>query len=360
MSRIIKLVFLWIIGLLLLSYIGSFALPHKDNSGLGAKSKSKSFNFYLSLAQWDGGNYLEIAKNGYLNKKYYAFSPLYPWFLKNLAKITNVDIVLTGLITSITSFILFIYYFHKFIATISNQNEADTTVLTFIFFPTTFFCVLVYSESIFLLLIILSFYTLLKKHYLTSIIVTALAPLARFMGVFLTLANIVKFAKIDKNLALVTAFSLSILPFAAYLVILNYIFQNPLIFIEAQKSWGRFIVDPLTTIISYIISFKWFQNLSLNNAFDLATTILFLTILILNIKKLHINVWIFSILAILIPASTGTLVGMPRYALVSIGTFIIVGNFLSKRKKLRLAIWSFSLALQCILAALFITGHWIA
>lgn len=360
MSRIFKLVCLWIIGLFAISFIGAFALPRKSNWGLGAQSETNTFNYYLSLAQWDGGNYIEIAKNGYKNEKNYAFSPLYPQLISLLAKVTNIDLVLSALMISISAFLVFIIIFHKYTKAILGKNEANCATLTFIFFPTSFFCLLVYSESIFLLLMIISFYALLKKRYITSVIATSIAPLDRFIGIFLILANTLKTAKQSKNPLATIAFLLSAIPFVMYVTLLNYIFQNPLIFANVQRSWGRFALDPITTIFSYFVSTITFQNFSLNSFFDLTVTTIFLAVLVLNPRKLPLNVWAFSILAILIPASTGTLVGIPRYALASLGTFILFGKFLQDKPKLKIFAWSLSLALQCILIALFITGHWIA
>lgn len=360
MSKIFKILVFWILGIFFLSFVGSLVFPKVSNTGLGSPTSSQNFNYYLSLAQWDGGNYIEIAKNGYQKPQYYAFSPMYPALIGAFVKITHMDFVLSGIFISISSFIAFIYLFYKYVHNMTTKSQAQASVLTFLFFPTTFFCLLIYSESLFLLFMVVSMYALVKKNYLLSITATALIPLVRYIGAFLILGNLFKSAVEDKNLKLALAFALSTLPFTAYLVVLYIVFGNPLLFVSTQSFWSRFVLDPVSTIFLYLTPIFSLQTLGLNNLFDLAVTATFLVVLVAKARYLPKNLWIISILAILVPASTGTLTGMPRYALASLGAFVLFGRFLLDKPKLKIFVWSVSLALQCLLVALFITGHWIA
>ena len=360
MSKIFKVVVAWIIGLFLISFIGSLTLPKISNAGLGSQSSGRNYSFYLSLAQWDGGNYLEIAQNGYLRNSYYAFSPLYPGLIGFLSKMTKLDLVISGIFISVVSFLAFVYFFHKYVSLLFGEKQAGASTLTFVFFPTTFFCLLIYSESLFLLFMILSMYAFAKKDYPISIVTAAVAPLIRHLGVFLILGHLFKVAIEDKNLKLSLAFVISSVPFATYTMVLYIVFNNPLFFASTQSLWSRFALDPVSTIFLYLVPVFSLQPLSLNNLFDLFVTATFLLVLVSGIRHLPKNLWIVSVLAILIPASTGTLTGMPRYALISLGAFILLGKFISDKPKLKALVWSTSLALQCVLFALFITGHWIA
>lgn len=360
MFKIIKVIAIWIVGLLLVSILGSFTIPKIENRGLGAPSLDRNFNYYLSLAQWDGGNYIEIAKNGYTNQNYYAFAPLYPLTIKIVTNITKVDHLISGLIISVASFFLFIIFLYKYVAKIKNAKIAQHVALTFIFFPTSFFCIIVYSESLFLLLTILSLYLLEKKNYVASIVISSLVPLARYVGIFVILANSFLLYKKGKSKNLLLGLALAVIPFVSYLAVLKFITGDSFLFSSAQSAWGRFTLDPLTTIFLYITPLFSLQPLSTNNFFDLAILLGFLAILAKNICRLPSNIWIFSMLALIIPATTGTLTGMPRYALASIGAFIVLGEYLYTHPKLKLWLWSASLGLQAAFLALFVTGHWIA
>ncbi|KKR78141.1 MAG: hypothetical protein UU23_C0003G0039 [Candidatus Curtissbacteria bacterium GW2011_GWA1_40_9] len=360
MFRIFSIVAFWIIGIFLISIIGSSTFPQVSNSGLGSQSETQDFNYYFSLAQWDGGNYIEIAKNGYPDSKYFAFSPLYPIFIRLIHSVFNLDFVISGLIISIVSFLIFLFFFHKYTALIYGKKHADTTVLTFLFFPTTFFCLLVYSESLFLLLVMLSIFAMYKRNIIAYSMSTALLPLARFVGIFLLLGNIFKAILNNRSKSLLVISFLSLTPFLAYLISIHIILGNVFAFSSVQSLWGRYTLDPITTIISNVVSLISLQSFSLNNFFDLFITLLFLYLLITNIKRLHSNIWIFSILTILTPVSTGTLISIPRYVLPSLGAFIVIGIMLNNYPRLKIFIWASSLALQCLFVSLFINGYWVA
>lgn len=360
MREIFKVVIAWSLGLLLLSFLGGLLLPKLQNSGLGAPSTGRNYDYYLSLAQWDGGNYIQIAQSGYVKPSYYAFSPAYPFLINIVSSITSLDLVLSGLAVSISAFFAFIFFLYKYTFSVYGKRVARTSIFTFLFFPTTFFCILIYSESFFLFFMTLSIYALDKKMHLFSIVAAAVLPLVRYIGIFLILGNLYKSVVEVKNVKLSIAHAFAILPLAAYLAILFAVFDNPLFFVSTQNLWSRFALDPISTVFLYFAPIFSLKMISMNNLFDLLTTLLFFTVLIKGFHKLQINVWIFSVLAILIPASSATLTGMPRYALVSIGFFIIVGDYLANRPKLKFAVWSAGLALQAVLFSLFITGHWIA
>jgi len=198
-----------------------------------------------------------------------------------------------------------------------------------------------------------------NKHMLFAAS-TALLPFARYIGIFLILGNIFKGAVRAKNKITIAAIFLSPAPFLVYTGYLYLTFGNALLFMSVQSGWGRFAIDPVTTIFSSAISLISLQAFSLNNVFDISTAAAFLYLLARNAKRVESNVWIFSILAILVPLSTGTLTSIPRYALASLGTFIIIGTLLNTRPRVKHIIWALSLSLQSLLVALFITGHWVA
>lgn len=360
MFKIYKIIVCWAIGVFVLSALGSWAFPKIANTGLGSESGNQQFSYYLSLAQWDGGNYIEIARNNYASSKYFAFAPLYPTVIRLLSQSTGLDYLLSGISISVISFLLFMYFFHKYNASLYGERHSKSILLTILFYPLTFFCLIIYTESLFLLLASLTIYSIIKKKYFTLLISSALLPLARFPGIFLTLGNIFIVTLHKKRTVPILLLLLSTIPFLVYLILLNEINNNPFAPIAVQGNWGRYAQDPFTTTFSYLFSLFSFDNYSLNNLFDLTTLIVFLVILLKNTKIIQPNLWIFSMLALLIPATTGTFSGMPRYALASLGVFIAVGIYLENHPKIKPVVWGLSLALQCLLFSLFINGHWIA
>jgi len=131
-------------------------------------------------------------------------------------------------------------------------------------------------------------------------------------------------------------------------------------FLLSQSFWQRQPQDPVSTLFSYMWSFVTLQHRPPNDYFDFAISVAFIGLLIRGIRKIPSSLWIFSMLAILIPASSGTLSSIPRYALASLGTFVIIGGSLERHPKLKIPFWAASLFLQAVLAILFINGYWVA
>jgi len=360
---IIKLFLFWRIGLLITTYLGSLIFPKIANNAIGAIGPGKSFNYWKSWAQWDGGHFLTIAQNGYHFFTDYAFLPLYPFLVKSLNYLMG-NVLLSGLVISSICLLIFLLIFFRLIESKYNQKIAFFTIAAFMLFPTSFFTVAFYSESLFLMLTGLCFYFLYKKNYLFAAIFCSFAALTRIVGIFLFISIIYTYftqlnfnvKKLDRNIIFIL---ISPLPLIAYSIYLALNGQSSIIYLTSERFWARGLTDPISTLISYIWSIFTYPQ-SLNFYFDFTLTIFFLTVLFLGRGKIPSSMWIFSVLVILAGISTGTLVSMPRYILASIGSFIILGKVFKDNIKLSTLIFSLSLIVQIILATLFISGYWVA
>ena len=362
---ILKLFLFWRLGLFLVTYFGSLIIPKVANGGLGAIGPGKEFDYFTSWAQWDGGHFYQIAKSGYSQYSDYAFFPLFPSLIKFFATFLDGNYIIAGLLVSNLSFLLFLLIFFKLIKKTFNKKIAFSSLITFLTFPTTFFAVSYYSEAVFLLLMVLAFWFLTTRRYFSTSLAISLASLTRFIGLFLAVCVLYsylahlnfKFKKIDIRLIWVLVSFLGFIFFCLYLALTTH---DPFKFQSVQTFWTRSISDPISTILSYLWAFAVKNPRPLNDYLDFLLTFIFLALLILGTRRIRSSWWIFSLLVILIPTSTGTLTSMPRYLLASFGTFIIAAQSLEKRPQLKIPIWGISLTLQAVFATLFITGHWVA
>lgn len=360
----VRIYIFWIIGLFVLTFAGSKLLPLLPNSGLGAIGPGKDFNYALSLAQWDGGHFLEIAKSGYHNDRNFAFFPLYPLLIKLFSFVTLKNALLSAILLSNIFFVIFLYKLYEYSRNILSQKKAFSTTLTFLLFPTTFFCLVAYSESLFLLLSILMLEALTSERYLKASIFAALASLARFIGVALLATLIADYLAKSKNRKFNTReVSINVLSTTGILIFGFFSYlktHDPVKFVTVQSLWQRGISDFVSTVFSYLWSILTLRPRPINDYLDLFLTITFFTLLMYGVKKIPFALWLFSLLALLIPTYSGTLTSMPRYLLSSIGVFLIIGDILEEKPSLKTPVWSVMLALQCLLAALFINGYWVA
>lgn len=360
---IIKLFLFARLGLFILVYLGSLLFPKIANTAVGAVGPGKNFNYWLSWAQWDGGHYLKISNNGYHFFTDYVFMPLYPYLVKNLSYLTG-NILLSGLLIANICFLIFIFILSNLVKSRYGPNIAFFTIATYLLFPTTFFTAALYSESLFLMLVCLCFYYLYKKNYLFAAFFCAFASATRLVGIFLFVSILyayladIKFnpRKVNRQFLFILVSPLFLITYTVYLADK---FQFPFLFLTSERFWARGLTDPASTLISTAWSiFTGVKPLSFY--FDFAITILFLATLILGRRKIPSSLWIYSTLVILAGISSGTLTSMPRYALASVGSFIILGKYFQTRIRLSLIVFALSIILQIILATLFINGHWIA
>lgn len=359
---IIKVFLFWRIGLFVATYIGSKVYPLVANGGIGAIGAGKSFDFLASWAQWDGGHYYNIAKQGYFGPNEYAFFPLYPAFIKTVSILTFGHTLLAGLLISNIFFAVFLYVFYNLTVNLHNKKTALAATITLITFPTAYFAGALYSEGLFLLIIALFFTQLQKKKYLSAALAVGAASLTRLVGIALFASLALELAKkpdwnLKKNAGKFLILLLSLIPLLAYCIYLFNKFRNPFYFMTVESTWHRQLTNPAKTIYSYISTLQ--NSKPFNDYLDVFLTLFFMVVLILGRKKISAPIWIFSALAILIPASTGTLTSMPRYLLSSLGVFIILGSFL-EAKRIKYVVWSISLISQIALAIMFVNGHWTA
>lgn len=363
MFKIIKIFIFWRLGLLLVTYLGSLVLPLQANGGLGAPTLTKPFNYWLSWAQWDGGHYFNISQLGYFGPNEYAFFPLYPLLVKLTSFLFFGNHLIAGLLISNISFLAFLCVFYKLVKNKFNNDVALISLITVIIFPTAYFGVAMYSEGLFLLLAVLTFLMLEKKNFFLASVFVSLTSLTRFAGIFLVIPlawyciesihfNI---KKINLNLL---AIPLSMVGFVGYCTYLWLRFNDPLYFFTVQSTWHRSLTNPITTIYSYLttnITTKPF-----NDYLDIIATISFLVITVIRFRKIHPSWSLYSLLVIIVPASSGTLTSMPRYVLSAVPTFVLIGYYLKDKKVFRLLLWVIFLILQVKLAVMFVNGYWTA
>lgn len=353
--KILKIFLFWRLGLLAVTYLGSLTFRQVEGP----------FDFWASWAQWDGGHFWQIANWGYRAPEDFAFFPLYPIVIKITSVLTGLSILTAGLLVSNLAFLIFLYLLFRLVAAKFNQKIAASTLITFLFFPTTFFAVAFYSESLFLTLTALTFLALAQKKYLRASAAISLASLTRGIGVFLIFAAVFSYlSRADFNIKKINSKILRLVPalfgIAIYLIYLAATTGDPLKFLTVQSFWQRSVTDPISTIISYFWPVITVSSRPFNDYLDLGLTILFIAVLILGIRKIPSSLWIFSMLAILIPTATSTLTSMPRYLLSSLGAFIIIGQFLEEKPKLKIPVWVVSILLQIFFAVRFINGYWVA
>lgn len=368
MTRKIFYIFLsWRMGLFIVAFISGLLISFGNKFPY---AESLLFNSHLpkfiwSFANFDGVHYLTIAKSGYAANFTQVFFPLYPILMRTLNILIN-NYVLSGLIISNLAFFLSLVLFYKLLKLDFDDNKIINTILLFIIFPTSFYFGSIYTESLFFLFVIASFYSARKNNWLLAGFFGFLASLTRFFGVFLLPALLIECYLQKRSLRSVIPLMLIPIGLSLYMLYLKTNFNDPLFFIHAQpvfgaqRTSGDIILFP-QVVFRYIKILLSVNPLSLpffNALFEFIVSILFLFLSLAALIKTRLSYSIFSFVAYIIPTLTGTFSSMPRYVLILFPCFIIIGQL--KSSVLKNLIYMIFLSLMITSIILFTSGYWVA
>ena len=140
----------------------------------------------------DAPHYLYIAEYGYarageeINK--IVFFPLYPLLMAGLGRVLGGNFALAGVILSQACYGLSAVLLMK-LAKLDCAHPG-AALIAYWLYPLGFFCLGVFTEGLFLLLVILSFYLLRKRRWLLAGLAGLLCALTRTQGILLLLPGI--------------------------------------------------------------------------------------------------------------------------------------------------------------------------
>jgi len=221
---------------------------------------------------WDGEWFLKIATQGYQSTDdSLAFFPLYPLLVKLLGFVFLGNNLLAGVVLSSGAALAVLILLYELARRDFDRETAGRTIFYLAIFPTAFFLCAIYSESLFLALVLGSF--LVARHgrqWWLAGILAALATLTRNLGVTLILPLAWEWWQQGRAQRLELggkrfSFSISIgsglswrnllalaLPVVALVGWLGWVglnFGNPLAIFGAQAGWDRRFNWPWNTLV---------------------------------------------------------------------------------------------------------------
>ena len=314
-------------------------------------------------ASLDGNHYLSIARDGYYEFEY-GFFPLYPTLIKFINSLTGFQFVISGLVVSYLSFLGMIVMGGKLLRLDYSIARSKSIFYWLLAFPTAFFLISVYNDSLYLFLALTSWYLIRKKKIWAGATVGYFAALTRITGLALfpaLVAEVIMSKKKTKEL-----FPLILIPLGtlSYLLYLEEFRGSWKLFFDSMAVWGqqRFVF-PLQTLWRYLKIILGFQTLDrayLVASMEISVVILSIILLIRGWKSVRLPYLIYAITVLLLPSSSGTLAGMPRYFYHAFPLVIILSGIFYNKKIVGYLVMILSLILQLYLMAYFSQGHFIA
>ena len=361
-----------------------------------------------STANFDGYYYLTIAEHSYhAAGLIQAFFPLYPLLIAILT-VTQISPLAAGLIISNALALGFFLIFFAYLKKNFSLSVAWWAILAIALFPTSFYLGYLYTESLFLFLLVAALIFYQKKLWPALSAVLILLTATRIIGIILVIALLITYLwenlapqanKSPKKLSRsefwlpIIWITLGCLGLIGYMIYLAQQFGDPILFYHAQDSFGaertsgQIILFPqviwrylkmFALLIQTQQVFNWKAYAYFQEFFwAVVGLIILLYQLIFHqslqplyqkfswhylSKKGHykapLALILFSLGALIMPTLTGNFSSVARYILVCLSLFIGFGQFPKTNLKI---IWLvLSLIFLILNLLLFTQAYWIA
>lgn len=217
-------------------------------------------NVVTAWERWDALWFLRIADQGYeIGDGSAAFFPLYPAVVRLVSTVIGGHPFAAALLVSNLAFLAALIVVYRLTEFEFDTRRARRTVLYLTLFPTAFFFLAPYSESLFLLLAAGSFYAARRSRWLWAGVCGALAAATRSIGLVLTVTlaieairygraalqrreRVTRWARGLSAAALVGSGTL------AYLAYWKITAGNWLVPLQKQGGWAREFSLPMQTL----------------------------------------------------------------------------------------------------------------
>ncbi len=314
--------------------------------------------------RWDAVHYLDIATNGYHGTDM-AFFPLLPLLIGILGKVIGNHLI-AGLVISNAALFFALLFLYKLVEHEFDRTVARRAIFYISIFPTAVFFSAVYTESLFLMLTVASFYYMRERRWWLAGAIGLLASLTRIEGVLLAVPFAIEWWSAYrenavagvKNLLPIALIPLGLVLFMVYLWVLN---GDPLYFSHVQSHWNRQLAAPWTSIGNsfHKIAMAVGPQTVAQQILEIVFTALMIGVLAGGWRKLKASYVAYMGLSILMPLCTSSLMSMPRFALVLFPMFVILALW-GGRSRINNAIVALSLPLLGLFTVLFADWYWVA
>lgn len=404
MAKFTVKIFLILQAILILSWaIGNSFIPLNTDFPLGKDLNDVPNSVFWSRANFEGFYYAKIARDGYQYLEQ-SFFPFYPSLISSLSDIFQ-SYILSGIFISNLAFLGMIYAFFLLLKQEGfNFKQIKNIILILILFPASYYFLSVYSESLLLFFVFLSFYFMKKRNYLLAGLLAGFASYTRLSGIFLFPALLIEYYEQASKRSVrdrLHSFKSNILSDkSSYLIhlIKSRSFHLKNLFLISLSGWGLvkymwflkrstgnwfyfFNIEPNLLIprdtekitLIYQVFFRYLKMIItvspknwvyVNIWLEVIVAVVFLLLLLEGTRRFkYYNIrlsWLFfAACAYFLPTLSGTFSSLPRYVLLCFPCFIVMAKLL-KPNRLRYAYLAISSLILIILSAFFFRGYWIA
>ncbi len=371
---------IWVAAIFAFFY---FEPNRHPNAGRWDTARLHDLGYFTDIwARWDSDFFLRIAQNGYDDTSA-AFHPLYPALIAALGRVFFGHYVLAGLVISLLCCLGSFVLLHRLAEEHLGAAGARRSVLYLAVFPMALFLQAVYSESLFLLLVLGAFALAERNRFAGAGLVAGLAILTRGAGVALLPALAVLAWRYRDRLRALAGIALAVPVAAVYPLVLWQQVGDPWAFANAQDRWHRHLsrAGPLGGIWDGLVAgWRGLEQFVVGHGTDvpaanpmhaaaenvqaLAFLALFLTLTVVAWQRFGTPYGLFAALSLAIPlsypSSRWPLLSLPRFGLVIFPLFLALAAITATRPRLHTAIFAGSALFLGIAVVQWALWQWVA
>ncbi|HET7433600.1 MAG TPA: hypothetical protein VFN10_02685 [Thermoanaerobaculia bacterium] len=318
--------------------------------------------------RWDSLHYVSIAQDGYQATGPAAaslvFFPLFPWTMRIVAFFVRNPIV-AGFVVSTVASLIAAMLLYRLAALDEPATRAREIVFFLAIFPTSYFLHIGYTESLFLALVLGSFYAARQEKWAIAGITGALAGLTRVNGSLLLPALAVeafmtwrRTKKFDIRWLWIPFIAAG---FGVYLLVNKQVAGS----FFAFRVYQRDVFNHKPGTPWYAMYDAWlsiwertpYDAIQVGWQEFLFTSIA-IAVVIWSWMRLRASYATWATLNLLLWTSAGLLLGAPRYVLTVFPVFFCFARVTEERPVLRSAIVIWSLLWLAMFEALFVANKW--
>lgn len=384
-----------------LAYFLVTAVAWMPTEGLESKAGPVPSTFGQLISSWNHWDtvwYVIIADSGYeYDTRSTAFFPLYPMTVRAANKVLPGGTFEAGLIVGVLACLVALILVHRLATELIGAGDARRTTVYLMAFPTAFYLVAAYNESLFVALALASLYSMRRGRWWWAAMFAGYASATRMAGVMLGAAFVYEYLRqrgfsfrelaararegrllrslaglLDRN-----AFAVLLVPagLLAYMLFCYLTFGKPLHFLDSQKAWFRSGFTAPWTVIGDVVglitgSDSIYHPDAIRNLVNLTTALVMLVLLVLALVgpwKLgaeNAYLVVFAAIIILMPLSNPIHTHYPlsstwRYALECTVAFMVLAR-MGRNMAFDRVYTTVMLALQGAMVIVFVQNNFVA
>ena len=324
--------------------------------------------------RWDVDWYLQIARDGYAGtgrvsplgdgfQEAIAFPPLFPLSIRAVSSAFALSPLVAASVIDLLCLLAALTGLHRLARLDVGGRAPILTIVALLSFPTAFFLIAPYAESMLLALAVWSFLAARSGRWGIAGLLAGTAVLVKVHAVLLVAALLFELAMqpgTRRRLAAAAWVTVpALLALGSWMGFQAWLVGDPLRFLHAERAWGRSPSPPMWFIYNgpYLPDIKLRDVLPL--VLDTAAPLLLVAAGIYAFLRIRRSYGVLLVLSALAFSSTSNHFSVSRYTLGAFPLFIVLGRLYAARPRLGAMLALMSATLGGVEILLFVTDWFV-